>query len=64
MELRGRIHRVMSILKMRDSKYDADLREFEISDEGIRVLAPMRSAEGLLTGLARPIGAGAGGERP
>lgn len=63
-ELRGRIHRVMSILKMRDSKYDGDLREFEISDTGIRVLAPMRSAEGLLTGLARPIGAGSGGEHP
>jgi circadian clock protein KaiC len=61
-ELRGRIHRVLSILKMRDSKYDGDLREFEISDEGIRVLAPMRSAMGLLTGQARPIGTSIGGE--
>jgi circadian clock protein KaiC len=61
-ELRGRIHRVMSILKMRDSKYDGDLREFEISDLGIRVLAPMRSSVGLLTGQARPIGASIGGE--
>ncbi len=55
-ELRGRIHRILSVLKMRDSKYDSDLREFEISDAGIRVLTPMRSAEGLLTGQARPIG--------
>ena len=61
-ELRGRIHRVMSILKMRDSKYDGDLREFEINDAGIRVLAPIRSAAGLLTGQARPIGASIGGE--
>ena len=61
-ELRGRIHRVMSILKMRDSKYDGDLREFEITDAGIRVLAPIRSAAGLLTGQARPIGASIGGE--
>jgi circadian clock protein KaiC len=60
-ELRGRIHRVMSILKMRDSKYDGDLREFEINDAGIRVLNPMRSAAGLLTGLAQPIGARIGG---
>ncbi len=63
-ELRGRIHRVLSILKMRDSKYDGDLREFEITDTGIRVLAPIRSAEGLLTGLARPIGVVASGEHP
>ena len=61
-ELRGRIHRVLSILKMRDSKYDGDLREFEISDTGIRVLAPIRSAAGLLTGQAQPIGTRLGGE--
>jgi circadian clock protein KaiC len=61
-ELRGRIHRVLSILKMRDSKYDGNLREFEITDTGVRVLAPMRSAEGLLTGQARPIGTSIGGE--
>ncbi|WP_043431330.1 ATPase domain-containing protein [Cystobacter fuscus] len=60
-ELRGRIHRVLSILKMRDSRYDGDLREFEIRDEGIRVLAPMRSAEGLLTGQARAVGTSIGG---
>lgn len=55
-ELRGRIHRILSVLKMRDSKYDSDVREFEISDSGMKVLTPMRSAEGLLTGQARPIG--------
>ncbi|HEX8439798.1 ATPase domain-containing protein [Archangium sp.] len=61
-ELGGRIHRVLSILKMRDSKYDGDLREFEITDKGIRVLAPIRSAAGLLTGQARPIGSSFGGD--
>ncbi|WPB74983.1 ATPase domain-containing protein [Archangium violaceum] len=61
-ELRGRIHRVMSILKMRDSKYDGDLREFQINDSGIRVLNPLRSAVGLLTGQAQPIGSRIGGE--
>jgi circadian clock protein KaiC len=61
-ELRGRIHRVMSILKMRDSRCDGDLREFEITDAGIRVLAPIRSAAGLLTGQARPLGTNIGGE--
>jgi circadian clock protein KaiC len=61
-ELRGRLHRILSILKMRDSKYDGDLREFEITDAGMRVLAPVRSAAGLLTGQARPIGSTIGGQ--
>ena len=54
-EMRGRIHRILSVLKMRDSSYANDLREFEITDHGIRVLAPLRSAKGLLTGQAHPI---------
>jgi circadian clock protein KaiC len=56
-ELRGRLHRVLSILNLRNSRYDATVREFEIRDEGVRVLQPMLSAEGLLTGMARPVGA-------
>jgi circadian clock protein KaiC len=63
-ELRGRIHRILSVLRMRDSKYQSDLREFEISDQGIRVLAPLRSAQGLLTGQALPLGSAIGGEEP
>jgi len=61
-ELRGRIHRILSVLKMRDSSYNTDLREFEITEQGIRVLAPLRSVEGLLTGQAHPIGSTVGEE--
>jgi circadian clock protein KaiC len=52
-ELRGRLHRVLSVLKMRESGYDPHVREFEIGSEGLRVLGPLDSAEGLLTGVAR-----------
>lgn len=61
-ELRGRIHRILSVLKMRDSKYESEVREFEITDEGMRVLAPLRSVKGLLTGQAHPIGSTVGDE--
>jgi circadian clock protein KaiC len=54
-ELGGRIHRIVSVLKMRDSNYESDLREFEITDQGVRILAPLRSDGGLLTGNALPI---------
>jgi circadian clock protein KaiC len=52
-ELCGRLHRVASVLKMRESGYDPHVREFEISSEGLRVLGPLAAAEGLLTGVAR-----------
>jgi circadian clock protein KaiC len=61
-ELHGRMHRILSVLKMRDSKYSSDLREFQINDKGVKVLEPMRSAVGLLTGQARPLGSTIGGE--
>ncbi len=55
-ELRGRLHRILSVLKMRDSEYDGDVREFTIGADGFKVLAPIGSAEGLLTGQARAVG--------
>ncbi|RKH62469.1 ATPase domain-containing protein [Corallococcus aberystwythensis] len=60
-ELHGKMHRLLSVLKMRDSEYSPDLREFQIQDTGVKVLAPMRSAVGLLTGQARPLGTTIGG---
>jgi circadian clock protein KaiC len=57
-EVKGRIHRVASVLKMRESGYDPYVREFQITSEGIRVLGPFDSAAGLLTGAARHDGAG------
>ena len=49
---RGRLHRVLSVLKMRFSSHDYTLREFLItSPEGIRVLAPDESGREVLVGL-------------
>jgi circadian clock protein KaiC len=56
-ELRGRLHRILSILKMRESSYDPHMREFAVTSRGIAVLDPLDSAEGLLTGVARPLAA-------
>ncbi len=54
-ELRGRLHRVVSVLKMRESGYDPHLREFVITDGGLKFLAPIDTAAGILTGVARPL---------
>jgi circadian clock protein KaiC len=52
-ELSGKIHRVMSTLKMRSSPHDWHVREFVIDGGGFRVLEPVESVDGLLLGSAR-----------
>ena len=57
-ELGGKIHRVLSTLKMRSSPHDWHVREFVIDEGGFRVLEPMHSVEGLLLGSARQLDRG------
>ncbi len=52
-EFRSDMYRVLSVLKMRDSMYDASIRQYVITDHGLRVLRPSETAEGLLAGIAR-----------
>jgi circadian clock protein KaiC len=52
-ELEGRLRRMLSVLKMRDSENDPFLREFHITSRGLEVLEPFSSMEGMLTGLPR-----------
>ena len=52
-EYRSEMYRILSILKMRDSAYDASIRQVVITDRGIQVLQRLETAEGLLTGIAR-----------
>lgn len=52
-ELRSQLHRLLSIMKMRESEYDTSIREFHITNDGIHVAESFASAEAILTGLAR-----------
>jgi circadian clock protein KaiC len=52
-ELRSRLYRLISIMKMRESRYDTSIREFSITDEGLEVASSFESAEQILSGLAR-----------
>ncbi|MEO5952782.1 MAG: ATPase domain-containing protein [Chloroflexia bacterium] len=54
-ELRSQLYRLISIMKLRDSDYDPSIREFRISEKGISVASTFRSAEAILTGVARPL---------
>jgi circadian clock protein KaiC len=51
-ELRSVLHRVISILKLRDSGFDHGLREFDITDAGIVIDETPERAEAILAELA------------
>jgi len=52
-ELRSHLHRLISVMKMRESRYDTSIREFEITDHGLEVSSSFESAEAILTGFGR-----------
>ncbi|HTV24565.1 MAG TPA: ATPase domain-containing protein [Polyangiaceae bacterium] len=51
-ELRSHLYRLLSVLKVRDSSYDTSLREFHVTNHGIRLEKTFESAEAILTGTA------------
>jgi circadian clock protein KaiC len=52
-EYRSRSRRLLSVLKVRDSDFDANLREFVITDQGIALAGNFEGAEEVLSGFAR-----------
>lgn len=53
-ELDAQLHRLISIMKMRESAYDTSIREFKIGASGFEVAESFATAEQILTGHARP----------
>lgn len=49
-EIYGEMRRGLTVLKMRGSMHDKDIREFSIDGEGMHVGNPFRSVTGILTG--------------
>lgn len=52
-EIEGKIHGVLSILKSRGIEHDTEIREFEITEKGINVRTAMKGYESVLSGNAR-----------
>ncbi|CAA9576561.1 MAG: hypothetical protein AVDCRST_MAG49-4257 [uncultured Thermomicrobiales bacterium] len=57
-EPRSRLHRLISVARSRDSGFDPETREFEITDHGIEVASSAESARSALDGPARPADGG------
>ncbi|PJF34312.1 MAG: circadian clock protein KaiC, partial [Candidatus Thermofonsia Clade 1 bacterium] len=49
-ELYGEMRRSLTVLKMRGSMHDKDIREFSIDDKGMHIGKPFRNVSGILSG--------------
>ena len=49
-EMYGEMHRGITVLKMRGSMHDKDIREFNIDGQGLHIGSALRNVNGILTG--------------
>jgi circadian clock protein KaiC len=49
-EVYGEIRRGITVIKMRGSQHDKQIREFTIDNEGMHIGAPLRNITGILAG--------------
>lgn len=56
LELDGQLKRGILVVKLRGQAHDRTIQEYEISDDGIRVLGPFRGVAGILAGRASFLG--------
>lgn len=52
-ELYGQMRRGLTVLKMRGSRHEKEIREFSIDDQGLHIGDPFRSVTGILSGNPR-----------
>jgi len=52
-ELRSRLYRLVSLIKVREGAFDPTIREFAITNTGIVVGNPFEGVEAILSGMAR-----------
>jgi circadian clock protein KaiC len=62
-EIGGQLRKVLMVVKMRAGDHSKDIREYEVTAEGLRVGERLTGYRGLITGVPEALGAGArGGE--
>jgi len=50
LEIEGKLKKAIGVLKKRVSDFERSLREFEITEHGLKVGAPMEDLRGILSG--------------
>jgi circadian clock protein KaiC len=54
-ETGGQMRRGITVIKMRGSWHDKDIREYEVNDQGMQIKKPFRNIESIMTGSARSV---------
>ena len=54
-EIGSRIHRGLTVLKMRGSRHETEIREFTVDSSGLHIGPPFQQLQGLLTGSGQVI---------
>jgi circadian clock protein KaiC len=52
-QFKNEIYRILSVLKMRESNFDPEVRQYTVTDQGLKVLGKEDTARGVLAGIAR-----------
>jgi circadian clock protein KaiC len=55
-EIDGQLRKVLLVVKMRAGDHSKDIREYEITAEGLRIGARITGYHGLITGVPEPLG--------
>ena len=54
-EMHGEMRRGMTVIKLRGSWHEKEIREYVIDDKGMHIKAPFRGVESIMTGAARSV---------
>jgi len=52
-EASGNVRKAISVIKNRLSAHETSIREFEITDKGLKIGTPLRQFEGILSGIPK-----------
>jgi circadian clock protein KaiC len=55
-EASGNVRKAISVIKNRLSAHETSIREFEITDRGLKIGTPLRQFEGILSGIPKFLG--------
>lgn len=55
-EAQGEVRKAISVLKKRSGSHELTIREFQITEQGVRVGKPLRDFQGVLTGVPDYVG--------
>lgn len=54
-EMHGEMRRGVTVIKLRGSRHDKEIREYIIDDDGMSIQEPFRGVESIMTGAARSV---------